>query len=44
MFQIKLDWYVIVFLRFDLFWDKIDKKYANLEEPDPYSLSVLHFE
>ena len=31
-------------LRFDLFWDKIDKKYVNLEEPDPYSLSVLHFE
>ena len=30
-------------LRFDLFWDKIDKKYANLEEPDPYLLSVLHF-
>ena len=32
-------------LRFDVFfWNEIDKKYANLEEPDPYSLSILHFE
>ena len=32
-------------LRFDLFfWDEIDKRYADMEEPDLYSLSILHFE
>ena len=31
-------------LRFDLFWEKIDKKCANLEEPDSYFSSVQHFE
>ena len=32
-------------LRFDFFFlDEIDKKYANLEKPDPCSLSVVHFE
>ena len=32
-------------LRFDFFfWNEIDKKYSDLEEPNPYSLSVLHFE